>query len=251
MVLWEVGIGGGVRTYKTSLGTSCKAHLGINGLRLYTCRVANVEDAIAHHIILVQICNALAAAIAVKPLIWEAPGEILQICEGVLSRNESSEKDLGLRVFIYMRGGQWIARNSFIVSQTMTLEDALVVHSRLLRARQTSWESLRAEWLTLLQSKSHSLMKCRPLAEVKAMVDKARCVALARHLKQVVNLAERALSHAELQANKAFKAGQRMVLENKAKKASALRQAARKQRHQLWQRRRLWSGEDLTTEEIL
>lgn len=164
----------GIQTDKRKPGSKYKAHMNIKSLRLYTNGNAKIEVAIEHYIILVQIREALLVAVAEDPGKWEKPEEIDCICSQVLRENSTSAVEIGLTAFVSIQAPKWLAKTCTIMSPVMSFTEAVHVHARMRRARQTSWEALRAEWVELMQYKRYIRAKIRTEAEAHAIADEAR-----------------------------------------------------------------------------
>merc|ERR1712226_438764 len=92
-----------------------------------------------------------------------------------------------------MRADEWISRRATITSPVMPLQDAVAAHSRLLTARRTSWDKLRAEWVHLMQQTQHARLQRLSKAQAEAVAEHARLELLQHRLKQAVKAAERAI----------------------------------------------------------
>merc|ERR1712137_1074953 len=101
-------------------------------------------------IILVQIRQALLSEADTDPGIWENPEKVDRVCSEVLLESGASALELGLTAFVSLQAPQWLGKQCTIMSPVMSFTEALHVHARLRRARQTSWEALRAEWVELM-----------------------------------------------------------------------------------------------------
>lgn len=165
-----------------------QASIHVKALRLYTREQCSVQAAIEHQIVLVQLKQALDARSIGEPEFWDDHRTVLQVCEAVLSSNETSEADLGLRAWVHIRAPRWLGPRCRISSMATPLAKALEVHALLLRARATSWESLRAEWLHLLQCQKRLSAK-----EAATIVDRARQATLAENLRRTLTSVERML----------------------------------------------------------
>jgi len=235
-----------------------KAFMHIKALRIFTCGHADLETAIEKQMILVQMRQALAAANENNPSFWDNSSEIFDICTGVLQKNQTTEEQLGLSAHVYIRAGHLLLQNQTITSPVMPLSAVLAVHSRLLRARQTSWQDLRAEWIQLMQSQYHTAGKRKILPEAEAVADEARAVALQVFLPRAVATATKVLQMEQLQLAKQHRKEQRekmrdMKAAKKVQQATVLvkRQAA-KAKEQAWmERKRWWHRKDLTMEDIM
>lgn len=165
-----------------------QASIHVKALRLYTREQCSVQAAIEHQIVLVQLKQALDARSIDEPQFWDDHKTVLQVCEAVLSSNETSEAELGLRAWVHIRAPRWLGPRCRISSMATPLAKALEVHALLLRARATSWESLRAEWLHLLQFQKRLSAK-----EAATIVDRARQATLAENFKRTLTSVERML----------------------------------------------------------
>merc|ERR1712139_336622 len=158
----------------------------VKALRLYTREQATLEAAIEHQIVLVQIKQALTTRIAGKEQLWDGHNDAFQVCQAVLQENGTSEAELGLRAWVHIRAPRWLGSRCRIGSMATDLASALAVHSRLLHAKATSWEALRAEWVHLVQIRKHvSLM------EAEATVDSYRHATLRENLTRALLGVER------------------------------------------------------------
>jgi len=230
----------GVRAIHSALGTRYRAHLVIRGLRLYT-NTSDYEAAIEHHIIFVQMRDAVAAEAATDPSVWTKPDKLLGIMQGVLIGNGSSEKAIGLHVFVYTRARPWLDNDTYITSPVMRLSEAVSLYARLISAQNESWESLRTQWDSLLQLKQKApTTKMLPKVDAEKMVDQARQRALHRQFHQAEQRVKRALRHEEFVAQKAnaLAAREKRRSALAEARALALERKAAKQRKRMWQVRR-------------
>lgn len=240
----------GIRIMKSSIGTRYRAHLVIKGLRLYT-NTSSHSAAIDHHIIFVQMRDALAAASSKDPCIWTSPDRLLAILNSVLARSNTSETIFDLHVFVYMRGTPWLDKNTYIVSPAMQLDQAVPLYGKLLRAQCTSWEALRAEWVQLLQLKKTT--KGLSQTEAEAVADHARQKALKFRFRQAEQITKWAMKRDEDKSRRARAAAeleQRRLVAADAK-AKALERKVVKQRLQMWKARRQSRCKDMTMEDIM
>eukprot|EP00418_Pyrodinium_bahamense_P072314 CAMPEP_0179081144 /NCGR_PEP_ID=MMETSP0796-20121207/36516_1 /TAXON_ID=73915 /ORGANISM="Pyrodinium bahamense, Strain pbaha01" /LENGTH=370 /DNA_ID=CAMNT_0020778521 /DNA_START=234 /DNA_END=1346 /DNA_ORIENTATION=+ len=149
---------------------------------------------------------------------------------------------------------EWIDRSRVITTPVLKLADALAVHSRLLRARQTSWASLRAEWASLLCRTRLARKRGLSLAEAEATAERARRGLLERQLRQAARALERALVRKQRSTTTALKKcerAHRKAVKGLATQAAQERVAA-KHRQQLRDARWRWlCRADLTTAEML
>lgn len=246
----------GVRCLTSMSGTRYRAHLVIKGIRLYT-NTSKYEAAIEHHITFVQMRDALAAESVVDPCLWTSPAKVLSIMQRMWIANSPCETMTDLHVFVYMRATPWLDHNTYIVSPVMQLDQAVSLYARLLSAQSTSWESLRAEWVALLQLKKRFQAQGQCLTDAEMIVDKARRSALSQRFKQAEQSVQRAMKREVIETKKAkVVAAQQMRRLAVAKvRAVALERNAAKERQQMWHARRKLSaqaqGKDMTMEDIM
>lgn len=140
--------------------------------------------------ILQRIRSAVIAEGARDPSFWEDNDAILRICRLTLEANGTSETALGLSACVIMRATQLLGEVR-IVSPASTLSAALLIRVKLMRARATSWEALRQEWVALLQG----LGRKHPVSAKRAeeIANSARHAALKGHLLQALRSVERGL----------------------------------------------------------
>lgn len=160
-----------VRTIKRLRVTKYQAQLRMQSLRVYACPQANIETAIRHQMIFAQIREEIDGA---GEKVWLSPDHFCSIFKSVLINNGTSENKLGLSVFVCMRADKWIDRSKTINSPVVTLADAVAIHSQLLQAQETSWESLRAEWVALMLRTRQAQAKRLSVADAEAVADNAR-----------------------------------------------------------------------------
>lgn len=235
-----------------------KAHVHIKALRFYTHGHPNLEVALDRQMILVQLRQALSSAGLKKPHLWEDAHAAHQICIEILKANETSESEMGLSSYVYMRAGHVLVQNCTIISPVMPLKETLELHCRLLRARQTSWQALRAEWVELMQSAKQPPSKRKTLADAEAIADEARTDALkiqfARATKKLAKAVELHEKWAVQRHRKMF----RKLCKEQRKatiammSALASRRRIEKHREDEFKFRRKWFKRlDLTMEDIM
>lgn len=178
----------GLWTMKTVPRTKYKVQVYANALRLYTSEQTEVELAIEHHITLVRIKSAIVAECNANPVYWQDPQRLIQICTSIVQQCGIPEEKLGLRVFAVIKAGGLLAHNCRITTPVAPLAKALETYCRIRRARATSWDAFRAEWISLLCAKRFT----REVAE--AMVDRKRETTLDLRLKQAQCMVERAMA---------------------------------------------------------
>lgn len=232
------------------VGTSkYKAIMHIKALRFYTQARTDVEVAIEHYIILVQIRNAIAEATAADLDIWSKPEHIYAVCRVIFDQHGTSESEIGLGAMLHFRAPRWLRSDVQIISPVMPLEHALKMHSRILQTRDVSWEAFRREWIALLQCGYYKQHRRLSLAAAEAMVDVERQRGLDskwnKTLEQAVRRAAASLQHDKRQGLKLGKAA--VQKQRDVAKAEKLRTQRKKERWK-WLRT---SAKDLTTAEIM
>lgn len=240
-----------VRAVKHLHKTSYQAQLRIRHLRMYTRAQDDIADALNHQMLLVQARHAIHAA---GEAIWHDPPRFAALFNCVLQRAGSSAGKIGLSVFIFMRADEWICRPATITSPVMAMEDAVATHLRLCKARQTSWEELRAVWVSLMQQTRQSRMRQLSKERAMSLADMAHMKLLQRRLCLAVAAAERALklrSQAEAKAAKLKAQNERLVIKQKAAAAALFRRSAMQKKREWAARRRWYRSRDLTIEEIM
>merc|ERR1712054_566075 len=149
--------------------------------------------AVEQHVVLVGLRHALQAEAGIDPDFWHYTEKVRQICGSTLQDFGTSEQELRLRVFVSLRAEEWLGRDVHITSPVMVLADALKLQSRILKARQTSWAELRAEWIKLMRIKKRGLSSGLSTSEAERFADAARQRALNKSLSGLVRRASRAL----------------------------------------------------------
>lgn len=240
-----------VRTMRHIHKTSYHAQLRIQHLRMYTRSEADFDTAISHQMALIRARHAIEAA---GEEIWNHPREFHNVFMSALESSGLSPIVLGLSVFIFMRADEWISRCATITSPVMPLEDAVAAHTRLLVARQSSWVTLRTEWVLLMRQTQHARHQQLSQAQAEAVAEKARRGLLHQRLKQMISAAERAIGlrcRFEKKAMKVEAQKQRRAAKHKVAEAASQKRLARKRR-ELWAARRRWyCRSDLSMEAVL
>jgi len=225
-----------------------KAHAHMKALRFYTRGHAEFEVALERQMVLVQFRQALSAVSKQDPCLWEDPAKVYDIFCRVLDENATSEEEMGLSAFVYLRAGHLLEQSCTIISPVMPLREVLQLHCQLLRARRTSWEELREAWVGLLQSKHQAISKRKTLGEAEAIADAARASALKIQFAKAAGTVSRALDAEELRAarrcklllqHEALKAC-RVVRAKRSEQATVQREAAKAQ-GDVWKERQRWS----------
>lgn len=215
-------------------GARYRTQLVIRGLRLYTL-ASQYEDAIDHHIILLAMRDAVASASRSNASLWTDPQKLHCTFKSVLDENNTSEQEINLHTFVYMKAAPWLHQSTPITSPVMSLVDAISVYTRLLSAMSVSWEKLRAEWVRLLLCKRRGRAQARQArsqTEAEDLADRARDFALGKQWKRVESSVRSAVRRA------------------KARAASVKRGEMRQQKHRLQQQRWL-RQKDLTMDDLL
>lgn len=234
----------GVRAVSTR---KYKAHIDMKALRIYTRAYPKKELAIQSQAALVRLRNALVAASALDPEVWDRPEDVCRMFRDVLHACGTSPEKLGLAVYVSLRADRWLGRRLHITMPVMPLQDALELHSRLLRARDTSWEALRKEWLG-----APRLKRLAPGAETR--LEEARQQAIQRQLARAKGAAARALGEERRRAARARRELSRSaaLVSREAARAAAAAAAAGRREAELRRERWRWlRRKDLTTEELL
>jgi len=138
-----------------------------------------------------QINNELlqAPVSEAQPGIWNDAAAIQELVSRTLSAAGTSWEKLGLSIFVQMRATEWLSAAHVITSPVMPLTEAVSLRSRLLEARCSSWEALRTEWVTLMQSRK----KAVSLKDAEALADRARAETLEQRLVHTLQQVERAV----------------------------------------------------------
>lgn len=186
----------GVRTIRHFQSTKYQASLQIRDLRLYTPEQVDLQAAIDDKIILVRIRNAMAAGTSSDQFFWDDPLKQQAIYESVLSESNSTDAQLGLRVWVQMRSNRWLGERCKVGSPVSSFAVALQVHARLHRADMTSWQAFRAEWVQLMLLRGK-----RSRVEAETFADTRRHAAVAVLLAQSVRAVEQVFSKASVDAS--------------------------------------------------
>lgn len=232
-----------------------KAHMHIKALRFYTHGHHKFDVARDRQMTLVRLRQALTAASKMNPSLWEDVRAAYQICLEVLKSHNTSESEMGLSSYVYMRAGHMLVQNCTIISPVIPLIEALELHCRLLRARRTSWQALRAEWVELMQSSKQPLARRKTLSDAEAIADEARSAALKLHFSRSRKRLAKAMELDEKRVSKKCTTMVKKLLNEQQKLSRARNQAKigfeqqRKDRFKLHQRWRKRS--DLTMDEIM
>jgi hypothetical protein len=169
-------------------GKKSNAQLDIEHLRFYT-RWTSVDMAIEHQLVLAKLQGCLVAAGDADKEFWSRPEEVCRVFEEVLSELGLSIAQFGVSVYVEMRAPEWVANSQRITSSVLPLEAAVSLRSRLLHARFTSWECLRAEWVKLLVGGKFG----RSAEEAEAHVNRVRCGFINQQLQNVLQNVKRAM----------------------------------------------------------
>lgn len=238
----------GVRAISTK---QYKAYMDIKALRFYTRGYTTMEAAIDAHIILVHLRHALQSEIIASSGAWDRVADLKRICIDALASFGASEHELGLRIFVSLRADQWLGRGHHITSPIMCLSEALEVHARVLRARGTSWEAIRAEWVRFKQQKQRSQKRAFSGSEAEHVVDAARRSVLERHFARTARKAALALHVEQMKRTRLLKKQARRDKSEKRQARLVAMAAAAERRRETEERWRWLRRRDLTTEELL
>lgn len=178
-----------------------RARVYFGSLCLVTREQLDKGIAMQSQAILERVRAEVAAEAAARPELWEDDEALLQLCRHTLEASCTSEAALGLGAAVTLRATRWLGEER-ISSPVSTLCSAFCTRRRLLRARATSWEALRLEWVALLQG-SDRKNPCSP-QQAEAIVDAARGNAVRTQLLRSVRSVERVLG---------LESGQRDILE--------------------------------------
>merc|ERR1712216_580106 len=172
---------------------------------------------------LIEACHAIYSA---GNDIWEHPQDFCTVFSEALHCAGTSSEQIGISVFIFMRADEWISRSATITSPVMPLQDAVVVHARLLAARKTSWAHLRAQWVQLMLQTQHARFQRLSQAQAEAIAEKARLPHLEKQLRHAVAAAEHAMKLRRQLRNKVRRKEARLQRQaDKVKKATMKRLA--------------------------
>eukprot|EP00747_Dinoflagellata_sp_TGD_P166997 gnl/TRDRNA2_/TRDRNA2_190659_c0_seq1.p1 gnl/TRDRNA2_/TRDRNA2_190659_c0~~gnl/TRDRNA2_/TRDRNA2_190659_c0_seq1.p1 ORF type:complete len:441 (-),score=59.36 gnl/TRDRNA2_/TRDRNA2_190659_c0_seq1:102-1424(-) len=170
-----------------------QAHLAVKALRLYTRGQTDIEIAIKHQMILVGLRQAMNAATAANATIWDDPAQLQGMCTTFFESHGTTASKLGLSVFVTLRAPGMIGNRFNISSPVLPLAEALAVHSRLLNARNQSWDMFRAAWVELMQRAKHQ-KKGLSLADAEDFADGARNAFLEERLVKAVWAVQKVLT---------------------------------------------------------
>jgi hypothetical protein len=228
-----------------------KAHVHMKALRFYTHGQTNLKVALHRQMILVQLRQALIAASKTNLCFWEDARAAHQICSEVLLANNTSETEMGLSSYVYLRAGHLLIQSCTIISPVMPLGETLQWHCRLLRARRKSWQALRAEWVELMQSSRQPPARRRTLIDAEAIADEARAHALKTQFTRAVSKLAKAVEVDE----KLSSTQHRMMayrLRKEQQKLASARKSHEKERRERFKLRRKWlKRSDLTMGDIM
>lgn len=189
-----ISVSTSLRTIRSTHGVAYQAQLRIKHLRIQTRIMRDLGKTCLYQKVLAQVGDAIASA---DNAIWDAPDKFCQTVQGVfqlwLARGYlGSADELGLTVHVYMRADGLIDRRRAITSPCMPLRDAVSLHARLVLA-QRSWESLKAEWVPLLQQTCRARMRGLSAQDADGIATAARLGLLERKLARAVRSVETAL----------------------------------------------------------
>lgn len=237
-----------IRAIKHLHKTTYQVQLRIRHLRMYTKTMDSFDTAIQHQMILVEARQALRAS---GDSIWGDPHKFCDVFIGTLQRFGTCIEELALSVFISMKADDYICRPAAITSPVLSLAQAVVVHARLSRAAETSWEDLRSEWIPLMQQTQRSRRQNLSLVRIEEIVDAAHLKLLQRRFCQAVSACGRAIRlHVRIE-KKTARVQARTKHQTKKQKIRSVA-ALRQQRRREWVARRHWHKRpDLTMADII
>lgn len=235
-----------VRTICTKHGTNYIAQLRLEHLRFYTFAQPSMEVANQQRMIFAHFRNAVES---IGKAIWHDPARFCSLFENTLRQHMTSEQDMGLSVFIYMRADQWIDRTQAITSPTLSLFHAVQLHAKLLHALATSWESLRKEWVPLLRCTRRTRTMMLSSIEAEEIAEQAHQRHVKRRLALATERAVRALARMDKADGTNLK--QARQCDRAIKDRASKLKLVRKDRQLRAERWRWLCRRDLTTAEIL
>lgn len=186
-----------IRTCNRAHRTKYQAQMHVKALRLYTRPQDSLESATQHQIQLSLLRHVMAAEEKTDPDVWLDATKIYQMCKSFFKEMAMSETDLGLRAFVHIRAQSWLGQSIQITSVSTTLCAALDAHARLLKARATSWDLFRAEWIQLMLDKGRVT-----LTEAEAVADGARQTELQQQVAKALRGAAQALDKEQRRVSK-------------------------------------------------
>jgi len=235
-----------------------KAHLHIKALRFYTLAHPNLEVALDRQMILMQLRQALVAATKTHSCLWEDAHATYQICMEVLNANRTSEIDMGLCSYVYLRAANLLVQTRTIISPVIPLRETLELHSRLLRARRTSWQALRAEWIDIMLSTRQPLAKRKTLVDAEVIADEARSEALKIQFTRLARRLAKSVEHDEKRASRQhrkmiqhLRKEQRKIVTARKLALASRRQLRREDEAQHKWRQEWMKRSDLTMDDIM
>ncbi|CAK0907820.1 unnamed protein product [Prorocentrum cordatum] len=144
-------------------------------LCFYTRFQGRLEDAVEHHILLVEIRQMAQEGrgeLAADP---ESGERIHRAFRTVLASAGTSTKDIGLKVHVRL-GIFGHKRQVTINSPVLPLPEALSLRSRLLIARSQSWGHFRNAWVDMIRSSRFLRGRMRTCRDAEAFVDSVGAV---------------------------------------------------------------------------
>lgn len=186
--------GSSIRTIKHGKAPRYQPQIRMRHLRLQTRVNTDMEVALLHQTGLIHACNAVTTA---GTGIWDDAGRFCEIFEAGLLEAGLKSEGLGLSAHVFMRADDMFCRAAVITSPVMSLGGALKVHAQLSKARQESWESLRAAWVPLMRSTRHAQRKALSESEAFVIADCARLGLLERRFERAIRAAERSIASSQ------------------------------------------------------
>lgn len=240
-----------VRTIANARGATYQAQLRVGHLRMYARVRAQAVAAQKDQAVFAQARRAICVS---DGEVWDDPERFCRIFSEVMRDQGTSWAEVGLRTFVHMRADEWIDRTVSITSPVVPLAEALAIRSRLLGARRTSWESLRAEWVLLLRRKQTSRKRGLSEVDAKDLAEQARTNLLRRRLRLATRDVERALLREECSAARSVRrrfSELRREAKARAAEVARARPSARHRERLRAERLRWFRRSDLTIGQIM
>jgi len=131
------------------------ARVTMSDIKLYTLFVPQLDKAIEHHILLVQIRERAREE--------GLSHRITSVCESVLSQSGTSVDEIGLRAFLNMTFGGKL----YLSSPVLPLQEVAIWKSRFVEAKDASWKDFLAVAKDLLQHPGFARRTLRSEEEVE------------------------------------------------------------------------------------
>lgn len=208
-----------------------------------------LEEALDNQMVFARIRDSIERA---REGVWANPSAFVDIVQKTLGKGVSIEH-VCQDVHIYMRADEWVGPDKAIVSAVLPLKDAVRLHQRLLQARNTSWASLRQEWVLLVQQTHKMRRQQCSQAEAEATVDGARQAFLRCRLQAIVPKAEKELERISVRAGRhQARMARKKAAEDRQRQrvVAAAASAANRAMARRSAKLRRWFRKDLTMDEL-